>query len=142
MRSNSTNPFYKGNVAGVVAHLRNTIRLEFNPPAFETWEDQIEALTDAITQRWHLIPAQHVGLMDREFESENIKLRGLIEQFNEIFDAATKMAEINNRLNDLSQEMTSIQQEGMQLEKEGIELEQGILAMRSELEKKRQELGF
>lgn len=54
----STNPFYDGNNEGVVAHLTNTMRLVLRENGFS--ESLGEKLSDAVSQRWHLTPAQDV----------------------------------------------------------------------------------
>lgn len=54
----STNPLYEGNTAGVVAHLTNTLKkTTADNIAYGDHSVLIPKFVEAVTQRWHLIPA-------------------------------------------------------------------------------------
>jgi len=82
----STNPYYEGNSEGVIAHLNNTVNLvlrELPNYTVQAGRDQIrDAVTNAVTQRWHLTPARDANFAAPEtavqesidYAEENVRL--------------------------------------------------------------------
>ena len=107
----STNPYYDGNKEGVIAHLRNTLKAEFNPAAYFTWDKQIDALVTAIIQRWHLTPARDYVDDGFSLANENKALHARLRLLHQ-FDAITGELDILEEKSDsLKDQLANLEQE-------------------------------